>query len=563
MRLFSELARSADPEFSLSDANASAVSSICRRLDGLPLALELAAARLAVLEPLELLSRLDLRFDLLQAESPDLPERHRTLLSAIAWSWELLDERDRGVFAALSVFPGGFDLAAAETVCVAPSEPNPGSLVDSLASLVGKSLVVRYVEGGATRFRMLESIRQYASERLAESPGIRLARLRHAAHYLSLAERESPALHGRRQSSALVRLEHEHLNLRTALDFFLSEEDTEAALRLVSCLEWFWHRSGRWNEGRASLKACVSLPRAFDFQSLLGRALRALGWLDFVQGEWRDARGHFLEAERLLRVEEDRAWLARCISDLGVVECWLGNRASGMKRALEALALARNLGDPETISRALVWAYGTNGGRKMGEDQDERLEEAVRFARQAGDRWTEAHALESLGDSLREEGLFNMAGACFEEGLQGFDELGDAWMKAWSLEGLGMNDCLKGDPSRGFLNLRESLRLFKRSGARLDAVYVLGELGIAAGLLGDDKKSDLLLGAAYALRDESVDPTEETPPGGGPQTKAPSPLERAITEAAARKSYAWCRGIRLRFEEAVRLAEADLDAVSL
>lgn len=558
VRLFSELARSADPGFSLSDDNASAVSSICRRLDGLPLALELAAARLAVLEPEELLSRLDRRFDLLHAESSDLPERHRTLLSAIDWSWDLLDGRDRGVFAALAVFPGGFDLAAAETVCEAPSDPDPGSLVDGLASLVGKSLVVRYVEGGATRFRMLESIREYAAERLAESPGNRVVRLRHAAHYLALAERETPALHGRRQSSALVRLEREHLNLRTALEFFRAAEDAEAALRLVSSLEWYWHRSGRWNEGRASIKACLSLPRTEDFPLLRGRALRALGWLDFVQGEWREARGHYLEAEPLLRAEEDRIWLARCLSDLGVVECWLGDRAQGMERAREAIALARDLGDPGTVSRALVWAYGTNGGRKAGEDQDERLEEAVRCARQAGDRWTEAHALESLGDSLREEGLFNMAGACFEEGLQGFDELGDAWMKAWSLEGLGMNDCLKGDPARGFQYLRKAVRLFERSGARLDAAYVLGELGIAAGLLGDDEKSDLLLGASSALRDASVDPAAELPPGGGPQTQVPSPLERALAAAAARKSDAWCRGIRLRFEEAVRLAEEDL-----
>jgi|GEM_PF-1221410 len=556
VRLFSELARSADPDFSLSDANASAVSSICRRLDGLPLALELAAARLAVLEPQELLSRLDHRFDLLHAESPDLPERHRTLLSVIAWSWELLDERDRRVFAALAVFPGGFDLAAAETVCEAPSDPDPGALVDSLASLVGKSLVVRYVEGGATRFRMMESIREFAAERLAESPGCRTMRLRHAAHYLSLTECETPALHGRRQSSALVRLEREHMNLRTTLDFLLSSEDTEAALRLVSSLEWYWHRSGRWNEGRAFIKACMSLPLAGDFPALRGRALRALGWLDFVQGEWREARGHFLEAERLLRAEEDRAWLARSLSDLGVVECWLGNRESGMERAREAIALARDLGDPGMVSRALVWAYGTNGGRKMAEDQDERLEEAVRCARRAGDCWTEAHALESLGDSLREEGLFNMAGACFEEGLQGFDELGDAWMKAWSLEGLGMNDCLKGDPSRGLLHLRKSLRLFEGSGARLDAVYVLGELGIAVGLLGDDLKSDLLLGASYALRDEPIDRTTGIPSGAGLPTQAPSPLDRALATAAARKSAAWCRGIRLRYDEAIRLAEA-------
>lgn len=555
--LFLERARSARPTFILTDSNAQAVASICRRLDGLPLALELAAARLAVLEPEELLARLNRRFDLLRAESPELPERHRTLVSAIDWSWDLLDERDRRVFAALAVFPGGFDLSSAETVCEDPSRTGCKSPVDHLASLAAKNLLIRYVEGGATRFRMLESIREYAAKRLSGLPGNRSPRFRHASHYLSVAEREAPELHSRHQSAALAHLEREHLNIRAALDFFVSEGDAEAALRLVSSLEWYWHRSGRWNEGRTSIRSCIHLPRSGEFPTLRGRSLRALGWLEFVRGQWRDARGHFLEAERLLRDEKDLAWLARCLSDLGVVECWLGEQTSGMERAREAIAMTRKLDDPGIAARALIWAYGTNGGRKVVEDQDQRLEDAVHLARKAGDRWAEAHALESLGDSLREEGLFNMAGACFEEGLQGFDELGDLWMKAWSLEGLGMNDCLKGDVLGGLKHLRESVELFAAAGSRLDAVYVLGELGIAAGLAGEKERADLLLGASYALRKGLFDRTPAISPGVCPPAEAPSTLERALADALSRKTDAWCRGILLRYDEAVRLATTD------
>ena len=550
-------ARAASPAFSLTDANAPAMASICRRLDGLPLALELAAARIAVMEPEELLARLHRRFELLHAESAAVPERHRTLHSVIDWSWELLDDRDRRIFAALAVFPGGFDLPASEAVCEEAVGGDCGSLVDGLASLVAKSLLARRAERGTSRFRMLESIRDYAAEQLEEQPWCRSVRFRHAGHYLAMAEQEAAALHGRRQSDALSLLDREHLNLRAAIGFFISAGDSEAALRMVSSLEWYWYRSGRWTEGRASIEASLSLPQAAGYGILKGRSLRALGWLTFIQGEWRTGRAHFLEAEEILRAEDDFPWLVRCLADLGVVECWLGDRQAGTERAREAVALARRLGEPGLIARALIWAYGTNGGRKVEENQDERLEEAVRLARQAGDRWAEAHALESLGDSLREEGRYEMAGACFEEGLKGFDELGDIWMKAWSIEGLGMNDCLRGDPAAGAGRLRESIALFSGAGARLDAIHVLGELGIAAELQGNEDRADLFLGAASALRDEAVYGAEMASPGAGLSANAPTHLEQEVAAAGLRKSAAWCRGIRLSYEEAIAHALSD------
>jgi predicted ATPase len=248
-RLFLERVVAVKPSFALTEQNAPSVAQICYRLDGIPLAIELAAARVNVLPVEEIANRLDDCFRLLSAGSRTAMPRHRTLHATMDWSHELLPEEEQILFRRLSVFAGGFTLDAAEAVC-AGEDLERDAVLDLLSHLVDKSLVMAREESGEARYRLLETIRQYGREKLSESGEAELFRERHAGYYLALAEEAEPELSGDRQGEWLQRLEAEHDNFRAALGFSLEGGDARLGLRLAGVLGGFWYKRGYLREGR-------------------------------------------------------------------------------------------------------------------------------------------------------------------------------------------------------------------------------------------------------------------------------------------------------------------------
>jgi len=275
--LFAARAGEADPAFALTDANAPAVAALCARLDGLPLALELAAARMRVLTPQALLARLEPRLPLLTGGPRDAPARHRTLRAAIAWSYDLLAPAERALFARLAVFAGGCSLEAAEAVG-GPGAPAAAAaavdVLDGLGGLVDGSLLDREVPpGGGPRFRMLETVREFAQERLEAGGVAAEAYRRHAAHFLALAEPSEAGLKSAAQGAWLARLERDHDNLRAALGRALAAADgADVAQRLAGGLAWFWWLRGHYAEGRRWLAAALAAGGATP------AAVRARAW---------------------------------------------------------------------------------------------------------------------------------------------------------------------------------------------------------------------------------------------------------------------------------------------
>ena len=284
VRLFVERASAVRPDFSLAEDNAPAVVEICERLDGLPLAIELAAARIKLLPPQALLDRLGNRLKLLTGGARNLPERQRTLRSAIEWSYELLDEGEKMLFGRLGVFSGGATLEAIEAVCDARGDL-PADVLDGVSSLLDKSLL-RQEEGagGEPRFVMLETIHEFAQEKLEESGEAEAMKRAHAEYFLALAEEAEPMLWGPEDAAWLDRLEQEHDNMRAALSWAIEHEEAELALRLGGALRWFWYMEGYYGEGRRWLEAALGKDGGAAAEAR-ARALEGVGWLASSQGD--------------------------------------------------------------------------------------------------------------------------------------------------------------------------------------------------------------------------------------------------------------------------------------
>jgi predicted ATPase len=319
--LFTERARAAHPGFTLTPENARAVAELCNRLDGLPLAIELAAARVKLFSPRALLSRLGRRLDLLKDGPRDRPARHQTLRQAIAWSYDLLDEDVRRFFRALSVFVGGCSLEAAEAVCGTGSALD---VIDGVATLVDQNLLRRDEDrAGEPRFLMLETIRSYALERLGQSGEEAATRQAHAAYFLALAEEAEAALTGAEQLDWLNRLDTEHDNLRAAVLWAQDHAEAETGLRLGAALWRFWIIRGHIDEGGTYLKRMLALPGEDVLPVARARALNGLGTLLHNRGDNYEARSCLEEGLALLRQQGDRRGTATVLNNLAWVACEL------------------------------------------------------------------------------------------------------------------------------------------------------------------------------------------------------------------------------------------------
>jgi predicted ATPase/DNA-binding SARP family transcriptional activator/DNA-binding CsgD family transcriptional regulator len=463
VRLFVERARYRDPSFVLTPRNARAVAQICRRLNGIPLAIELAAARVGVLSVEQIATRLGDSLRLLTAGSRTATPRHRTLRATLDWSYELLSEPERKLFGRLSAFAGGWTLEAAEVVG-AKNGIEEGDVLDLLSRLVDKSLVVSGASpeaGGGPRYRMLEPVRQYAQEKLEASGEAATIRQRHTEHYLELAETAEPELSGRNQPEWLYRLETEHDNLRAALGWSLQQPEVEPALRLAAALAMFWHTHGHLSEGRAWLERAISASSTAAPRTR-AKALNGAGWIAMFQGEYEAARALFEKALALFRELKDEDGIVTSITNLGLVAV-LGERQDIPVPTLleEATRLRPKVTNPRTVANLLI------------------LSGLVAFAQgDAGRAWT-----------------------LHEESLKISREIGDAGCTIVCLTNLGLMAVGRADHARATALLGESLRLGRKSEDKMPLQYALFGLAGVAAYQGQPVRAARLWGASEAVRE--------------------------------------------------------------
>jgi len=515
--LLVERACDARPDFAITSENALAVAEICRRLDGLPLAIELAAARVKLLPPGALLARLEHRLALLTGGPRDLPARQQTLRDTIAWSHDLLDDPERALYRRLGVFASGFDLEVAEAVCASDE------VLDGLASLVDKSLVYRE-EGpdGNVRFQMLETIREFATEQLKALGELDATRRRHAEHFLALAERAAPELSGPTQSAWFDVLEREHDNLRAALQWSIEHRDAELALRLSGALRLFWIVRGHRGEGRRWCEQALALDPELG-GTLRPMVLSVAGHLARLQNDYTRATALYQEALAVRREAGDTYEIASSLHDIAELAWDLGDYARAVPLLDEALAIRREIEDRGGM--AITLRLLGRVAYEQGNDAAARAaaEENLALFRALGDEHAVGHALDFLGVLARGQGDQQQATKLHQEGLAIFERIADKDGLAQAWLNLGRLALERGDWARATALCVESLAALHALGAPGDLPPHLDTLAGAALAAGQPERASCLLGSAQALRDATGVPLR-------PSERA----EYAATVAAAR-----------------------------
>ena len=503
--LFAERARAARSDFALTAKNIRAVTSICSQLEGLPLAIELIAARVKTLSPEQIAARLDDRFALLTSGSRIGPSRQQTLRATLDWSYELLTEPERELFRQLSVFVGGFTLDALESVAVLDSDQ---SILDTLSRLVDKSLLL-VEQQDQPRYRFLEPIRQYARDKLNETGESNLTQDRHLNYYLRLAEETEPYLFGAGQRDWKNQLEWDHDNLRVALAWSLESNQIEAGLKMAGALAWFWHSNGHLSEGNLWLEKILASGTGAHGKER-AKALRAASILSTGTGDYIRARA-FAEAS------------IKLYGEMG------DNRGAGL--ALADLGASLHLEGKE-------------------EEAIESCEESLRLLRATGERWGIAYALLWLADPWFRMGDIERAATSWEESLRITRALGDHYLMAWANGGLADVARLRADYKRATEMFKESLSLYQSSGDKFGPPFTLEALALVAAALGDAKRAARLWGAASAWREAINVPLWMT----YQRDYAPS-VNRARTQLGE-EAYesAWSEGHAMSPEQAIALA---------
>ena len=435
VKLFIERAVAVRTDFTLTSKNASAVAKICARLDGMPLAIELAVARVRILSVNEIAARLDDRFRLLVGNQNAIP-RQKTLRNLIDWSHDLLPQNERVLLRRLSVFAGGWTLPEAEDVCSGGSI-EPFEMLDLLSHLVDKSLVIAKPQDGSRRYCFLETIRQYAQERLAESEELEIYARKHAEYFAKLAEESYGGQWGANQGHWFVLLEAEHDNLRSAMDWMArSEEDQEMLLRVSGSLWHFWEVRGYISEGRARLEYALGhTPNPSTY--LRANGLRGAGMLARQQGDYAQATAMHQESLTLFQEIGDKLGIGRELDALGEIAQYRGDYSQALALHSESLALRYEIDDQEGIAVTL----GHLGviARDRGDYQQARdlLEESLKLCRKLGDKLLIAQTLNNLG--LVEHPLceYDRATLIFAEAVSFYWELNDRLGISNTLQNLG------------------------------------------------------------------------------------------------------------------------------
>jgi predicted ATPase/tetratricopeptide (TPR) repeat protein len=506
--LFVQRAQAYRPTFAVDEANAQTVATICRRLDGLPLALELASARLKLFSPQALLARLGDRLALLTGGAQDAPERQQTLRATLAWSYDLLPSAEQVLFRRLGAFAGGCTLEAAEAVCADPASAAPlggTSILDGLTSLVDQHLL-RAEEGpdGAPRVAMLETIREYALERLVERGEVEALHRQHASYYLALAEQAQPEVEGPGQVAWLQRLEAEHDNLRAALEWALERREAETAVRLSGALEDFWMLRSHWSEGRRWLEAALALDRVVSPAGRV-RALLAGANLARLQVDYGQAQRLAGESLILAEALEDKRATADALVHLGIVAHHHDEYARAHMLFAECLALYRAVDDKAGMRFALTMCGTTaeSVGDYVGAGAF--YQESLAVAREMNNTHDIAACLEELGRVALRQGEVARAQARFTDALALQEQIEDKNCSAHSLRGLGEVALVQRDHDTARRLLEQSLALYGEIGARAGIAPVLGLLGRVALLEGDAVRADQRYAASLRLWRELSD----------------------------------------------------------
>ncbi len=525
VRLFVERTHAVDPEFRLSAANGETVAAICRRLEGLPLAIELAAARSASLSPAALLAGLATRLQVLSGGPRDAPARLRTMRDAIAWSDDLLSDDERMAFRRLAVFAGGFTLDAMAAVAVDHEPPDPLAVVDLVGSLIDKSLVHRLASpaGGPLRFGMLETIREYAQERLEESDEAEEMRRRHAEYYLTLGE----AAEARRidlTATARLPLGAERDNFRAALFSLATDGETERMLRLAGALWPLWLEQGGIGHGRTQLADYLAQPDVRAHRRAWAKAASTAGALAQAQGDRVEAQTLSQEALAIAQeIGDDRCagMAATTLGLVAMVDGDLDQAASFLEAGLASFHVAadarivwtlRHLGSVAFFQRDLPLAIqvaeeGLRMARPAGNGLDtarllltlshsialqgqieravDHLREAVVLFEDAGDSWGVADALVSIGEAAYERGDLDEAEVSFAQGLERFRDIGDPEGMAVALVGIGWLARARGEAAEAAEAFRAVLALFGDRSPRPQSIRALLGLGAVALDRGD------------------------------------------------------------------------------
>jgi predicted ATPase/DNA-binding winged helix-turn-helix (wHTH) protein len=498
--LFTERATAAKFDFALTEVNAQAVAEICTQLDGLPLAIELAAARIKLLPPQAMLMRLESPFKLLTGGARDAPARQRTMREAIAWSYELLDQPEKTLFRRFAVFLGGATLDAAARVCDAEGDLGVG-IEDGVESLVDKSLLRQVEQAGVEpRFAMLETIREYGLELLKASGERERMRQLHASYFLDLAERAEPELEGASQKQWLEQLEHEHDNLRAALRRSLEFNETETSLRLARALWWFWYLHGHYREGREWLDRVLKAGGG-EKATLRAGALLGAGVLAFLQCDYGLSKKLLDESLRLARELDDRENVATALQVLGSLAREQGDYKRAVELHEESLARWEEAGDKRGVARSLnyvgfaAWLSGDFGQTRKACEVSRELFGEV------GDREGSVWSLLNLAAAAHYEREPERAESFGRESLSISREIGYKEGIAWSLNVLGNVARAGEDYERAAAMLRESLALHDELGDRWRVASVLEALAELAQAKEQPQRAARLFAAAARLRE--------------------------------------------------------------
>lgn len=554
--LFVQRARATASSFDLNDENLAAVIEVCRQLDGLPLAIELAAARTRLMTPHAMLKRLDKRLKLLTGGARDLPGRQQTLRGTLDWSHELLSADEQTIFRRLAVFAGSFTLEHAQAVAD-PFERLGVDVVDGIGSLVDKSLVVQVGDDQEEpRFTMLGIVRDYAAERLEASGDEYVTRKAHAAYLLVLTEEGGQALSQGDSVRWLSRFARENDNLRAALEWVTAAGMTEWGLRLAVGIFPFWERSEHLSEGRKRLNALLALPSSGGDDILRARALFAVSVLSGTQGDYKIAAERAEESLALYRRLGDPGGIAIGCNCLGLTYKDLGQLERASEYLEESLEIWKTIGDDASLARSLTNLAMV---RRLQNDHDaarEMYQQTEALFRRLGDDTSTAWVMNHQGDVARETDRLDDAFSLYTAALSSFRELNDQWGTASTLVDLGGLFRRRGEPDKADTAYREALAEFSRLTHRRGIARVLEAMALLDADQGRYERALTLAGAASRLRDIIGSPLPE-----GEQAELSAGIERArksLDQADSRRLYqcGQCMGVSEAIDYALREGDA-------
>jgi predicted ATPase len=502
VKLFVERAQAAQSNFGLNDTNASAVAQICQRLDGLPLAIELAAARVKMLPPQAILTRLTDRLKLLTGGAKDLPARQQTLRNTLDWSYSLLNEQEKILYARLAVFVGGFALEDAEAVCNLEDHLD---ILEGISSLVNNSLLKQEeLADGQPRFRMLETIREYALERLSESGEMPELQQRHADYYVGIVLNEARLGVMSRESTAwLNRLEQEHDNIQAALEWCLkTPAGRELALSVLATLTWFWYRRGFFNEGRIWTDRLLAASSE-EFTSTRAAALQMSSRMAMWRGDLKNAVERASKSLTVWQRLEDEQKVPMSLMETGVALINVGKDAEAHTLLKEAEALFRE--SKISYFHAITLVHLGNVSLGLGNPDEARdwLDQAYPIFKRIGEEWGLSFVLNNLGEVARVKGDYELAHGYYKESEALLRATGDKGDLARLIHTLGYIASHQGDVSTAEAQFRESLAMFRRLGNKRGIAECIAGLASLRTKQGKSQVGARMLAAAEALLGES------------------------------------------------------------